>query len=449
MKKIFYLLCLALVVLAGCKKTDFESTFEKSPEERMADAIALVSNTLTSAPNGWIATLPTSAGGGYGFYMNFDANQKVTMYSDISDAGAANGAVSTYRVTTGSGAMLAFDTYNFISMLQDPKSSVLGGVQGSGFSSDVEFTYVRSTPDSLIMVGRQFRQPLLMVKATAAQKAAFLAGDYKTAIDKFKSFFSAIKYPYIEIVSGNATLKAGIAVNVTNNMTAGKRVSFTGVLEDNKTVVGGNSKFAFKLAGADLLGSGLVYNGIKFVKFAWKDDTTLAVYDSTGKEYIVKSSPTPLTPLYLLIGAGYTLVTVPNATTYAGWGADYVTRRATAASAMLNGGYALRLEQMAYTFNNTTKKLTLTVNMPQNATLYVGTINYTYTRTDDGIFKFNYVDADGNGAIIVPFMVTLLGQRLNVDNFTVDYLTDPVTGGLFAQFKSVQNPTFTFSGVLQ
>lgn len=449
MKKIFYLLCLALVVLAGCKKTDFESTFEKSPEERMADAIALVSNTLISAPNGWIVTLPTSAGGGYGFYMNFDASQKVTMYSDISDAGAATGAVSTYRVTTGSGAMLAFDTYNFISMLQDPKSAVLGGVQGSGFSSDVEFTYVRSTPDSLIMVGRQFRQPLLMVKATAAQRTAFLAGDYKTAIDKFKSFFSATKYPYIEIISGSATLKAGIAVNVTNNMTAGKRVSFTGVLEDNKTVLGGNSKFAFTLTGADLLGSGLVYNGIKFVRFAWKDASTLAVYDSAGKEYIVKSSPTPLTPLYLLIGAGYTMVTVPNATTYAGWGTDYVTRRATAASAMLNGGYALRLEQMAYTFNSTTKKLTLRVNMPQGTTLYVGQINYTYTRTDDGIFKFNYVDADGNGAIIVPFMASLLGQRLNVDTFTVDYLTDPVTGGLFAQFKSIQNPNFTFSGVLQ
>lgn len=449
MKKIFYLLFFTLVILAGCKKSSFESVFDKTPEERMADAISQLNTTLTSAPNGWVATLPTSAGGGFGFYMNFDADQKVSMFSDITDAGATTAATSTYRVTTGLGAMLAFDTYNFISMLQDPKASVLGGVQGSGFSSDVEFTYVRSTTDSLIMVGRQFRQPLVMVKATAAQKASYIAGGYKTAIDKTKSFFAATKYPYIDIISGSTTLKAGISMNVTNNMTAGKRVSFTGVLADNKTVVGGNSKFAFTLVGADLLGAGLTYNGINFVRFAWKDAATLVVYDSTGKEYVVKSSPTPLTPLYLLIGAGYTIVTVPNAITYAGWGADYVARRATSATAMLTGGYNLRLEQMAYTFNSVTKKLTLKVNMPQNTTQYVGTINYTYTRTDDGIFKFNFVDADGNGNLCVTFMATLLAQRINLDTFTVDYLTDPATGGLFAQFKSVQNPTFTFSGLLQ
>jgi hypothetical protein len=448
MKKIFYLF-FALVVLSGCKKSSFESVFEKSPEERMADAISLVNTSLTSSPNGWIATLPTSAGGGYSFYMNFDANQNVTMYSDISDVAATTVATSTYRITTGLGAMLAFDTYNYISVLQDPKASVFGGVQGSGFSSDVEFTYVRSTTDSLIFVGRQFRQALSMVKATAAQKASYVANGLKTSIDKTKSFFATTPYPYIDIVSGSATLKAGISMNFTNNMTAGKRVSFTGVLADNKTVIGGSSKFAFTLTGADLLGAGLVYNGVRFVRFAWKDAATLAVYDSTGKEYIIKSSPTPLTPLYLLIGAGYTIVNVPNATTYAGWGADYVTRRATSATAMLTGGYNLRLEQMAYTFNNTTKKLTLKVNMPQGTTQFVGTLNYTYTRTDDGIFKFNYVDADGNGGIIVPFMASLLSQRLNLDTFTVDYLTDPVTGGLFAQFKSVQNPTFTFSGLLQ
>lgn len=449
MKKIFYLLLLALVVFAGCKKSSFESVFDKSPEERMGDAISLVNTTLTSAPNGWIATLPTSAGGGYGFYMDFSTDQKVTMYSDVSDVAMATAATSTYRVTTGLGAMLAFDTYNYLSVLQDPKVSVFGGVQGSGFSSDVEFTYVRSTADSLIMVGRQFRQPLIMVKATAAQKAAYVAGSYKTGIDKFKAFFAATKYPYIDIVSGNATLKAGIAVNATNNMTAGKRVSFTGVLADGKTVIGGSSKFAFTLAGADLLGGGLVYNSISFAKFVWKDATTLALYDTAGKEYIVKSSPTPLTPLYLLIGAGYTLVTVPNATTYTGWGADYVARRATSATAMLNGGYALRLEQMAYTFNNTSKKVTLKINMPQNATQYVGTLNYTYTRSEDGIFKFNFVDADGNGNLCVTFMATLLAQRLNLDTFTVDYLSDPISGGLYAQFKSIQNPTYTFSGALQ
>lgn len=437
-----------LSMMISCKKTSYVPAFDKSPQERAADQINLVSTTLTGAPNGWIATLPTQAGGGYSFYVNFDNQQNVIMYGDLTDASASTSIKSYYRVKQDIGTDLVFDSYTYISMLDDPNSSILGGASKIGYNSDIDFIYDRSSADSIIFTGKKYRQSFKLVKATAAQKASYEAAGLKTAIDKFKNFFTTVKYPYIDIVSGATTIKAGVNINSTNNLTAGKRTNFTGVLADGKTIGSGSAKFAFTLDGASILNSGLTYAGITFVRFTWKDATTLALYDNTGKEYIIKSSPSPVTSLYLLIGTGYSTVTVPNATTYAGWGADYVARRATAANAMLNGGYALRLEQMAYTFNDLNKKLTLKVNMPQNATQYVGTLNYNYTKTDAGVFKFNFVDADGNGAIIVPFMASLLAQRLNVDTFTVDYLVDPVTGGLFAQFTSVQNPTFSFSGAI-
>lgn len=448
MKKILFYISALIVTISGCKKSSYVPAFDKTPQERAAEQIALVSSTLTSAPNGWIATLPTQAGGGYSFYMTFDNNQNVVMYADMTNTSAATGAKSYYRVKQDLGTDLVFDSYNYISMLDDPNSSVLGGASKVGYSSDIDFIYDRSSADSIIFTGKKYRQALKFVKATAAQKALYEAGGLKTAIDKVKTFITDNKFPYLEIPSGSSVLKAGISFNTTNNLTAGKRITFTGVLADGITASSGVGKFSFSLDGGDILSNGLTYGGIKFVKFSWKDATTLAFYDSTGKEYIVKNSTSPVTPLFILLGSAYTTVSLPNATTYSGWGADYVARRATSANAMLTGGYNLRLENMAFTFSDSFKKLTLKVNMPQNTTQYVGTINYTYTKTDAGVFKFNFVDADGNGNLCVNFMAPLLGQRLNLDNFTVDYLVDPITGSLYAKFTSVQNPTFTFAGAL-
>ncbi|RQO72602.1 hypothetical protein DBR40_14945 [Pedobacter sp. KBW01] len=301
MRKILYFF-ITLLIISGCKKSSFVSDFDQTPEDRMATSIALVSNTLTSASNGWVATLSTSAGGGFGFYMTFDNQQNVSMYADLTDDASITSANSTYRVKTGLGADLIFDTYNYLSMLADPNASAFGGTQPTGFKSDVEFTYVRSSADSIVFIGKQYRQLLKMVKATAAQKATYTAGGYKTAINKVKDYFAAVKYPYIEITSGSAVLKVGLSVNTSSGLASGKRGTLTGVLADGVSTASGTGKFAFNLTGADFVGSDFVYQGITFVRLAWKDAATLALYDSTGKEYILKSNPVPLTPLALLYG---------------------------------------------------------------------------------------------------------------------------------------------------
>lgn len=284
--------------MAGCTKDSFVANFDQKPEERMAASIAKVNATLTSSPNGWVATLPTLAGGGYGFYMNFGANQEVTMYGDLNDETSSNLRTSTFRVKIGLGADLVFDTYNYISMLADPNPSAFGGVSGSGYKSDVEFIYERSNADSIIFTGKAFRQPLVLVKATAAQKAIYTtAGGYKTAVKKIKDFFEAISNPYIEVVSGGSTQKVALSLDVSNSVTAGKRAIFASVLADGKTINSAMQKFAFNAEGISIVNGGIAWGNIAFVSFKWKDATTMAVYDSTGKEYIIKSSPTAILPL--------------------------------------------------------------------------------------------------------------------------------------------------------
>jgi hypothetical protein len=452
MKKLIYLFSILLVV-AGCKKSAYESAFGDRPETRTANAISEVNTKLTTATDGWVGTLSTQEGGGYGFYMNFDATtQVVNMYADMTDATATVLGKSTFRVKANAGAELIFDTYNYISLPADPDPSSFGGETGAGFRSDVEFIYDHSTADSILFTGKKYRQPLVMVKATAAQKALFAGGGYKTAIDKMKTFFQTIKNPYIDITAGSAALKAGITMNASNDRSTGKRFSFTGLAADGKTVGSGDSKFAFSLEGADLLNAGLVYEGVSFKKIRWKDATTLAFYDAAGKEYVVKSSPSPLLPLYILMGAGYKSITTPNATTYPGWGSDFIARRATAATGVsrwsLSTG-SLRLSELNFTFNDVTKKMVLVANTPAGTSSFSLTFNYTYTKSESGVFKFTIGTLGGNEAAIAPDMASLLAQRINVDNFTLDYFTHPVTGATLGQFKSIEHPDFTFTGALQ
>ncbi|TKC12237.1 DUF4302 domain-containing protein [Pedobacter polaris] len=298
MKKLFILFTV-LIALASCKKSDIE-VFDKKPEERLGQSIAEVRSALLSSPSGWIATLPTFAGGGYGFYMSFDENENVKMMGDLNITSIGTPATSTYRLKTVLGTELIFDTFNYISLLVDPTPSVFGGAAATGYKSDVEFRHNRSTTDSIFFTGKKYGQPLVLVKATASQKTLYEGGGYKTAIDKFKAFFTNTKNPYIEYTFGNSTLKVGMSLDFNNTLVTGKRINFSGILADGVSTAAGVAKFAFKLDGADILGGGLVFNGITFVKILWKDASTLAFYDKAGKEYIVKSNPIPLTPLYLL-----------------------------------------------------------------------------------------------------------------------------------------------------
>jgi hypothetical protein len=437
MKKILYLF-MVLLAFASCKKSSFESVFDERPEVRMQKSIAEVNTILTTAPNGWIATLPTQAGGGYAFYIAFDAaTQSVKMYGDMTDPSSTIVGTSTFRVKANAGAELIFDTYNYISLLDDPNPSSFGGATGSGLKSDVEFIFDHSTADSIIFTGKKYRQPFKLVKATAAQKASYDSGAYKTSIDRFKNFFATTKNPYIDVISGSATVKAGMSVNVTNNLTIGKRISFTGVLADNKTVLSGNAKFAFKLDGVDILGAGLMFNGVNFVKLAWKDATTLAFYDSTGKEYIIKSSPAPLTPFSLLFGFPttfpYKKISIPAAGLAMGVTSGFNGVYQQMQALFVSSGRSVTSTTFTLTSNSI---LTVDVNYLSGTSAFVASATYNYTKVDGVITLDNNSAAYTANWNTRAIQIKPLTDYMLTGPFKVDWVissdpNSPTLGGLY------------------
>lgn len=442
-----YLFFIAILsVMMGCKKTSYVPVFDKSPQERAADQINLVSTTLTGAPNGWIATLPTQAGGGYGFYITFDNQQNVTMYGDMTSTSAGTVGKSNYRVKQDIGTDLVFDTYNYISMLDDPNGT-LGGTSKVGYSSDIEFIFDRISGDSIIFTGKKYRQPFKLVKATAAQQAAYTTGStYPALIASMKGFFSKNVNTYITLADGT---RVDLALDHSNTIPSGKSIKANA--QQAGVTMAASAKYAVTIDQLPILNNGLTIAGITFVKILMKAPNSFVIVDSKGTEYPIQRVEVLVKTI---IETKNPVFTIADATTFPGWSSDFSARRAianTSTSRWSNGG-SLRLERITLqNFNITAKTLLIKVYTARISDGvvpgYTFDMNYTFNFVDDNTIKFNWVaGVDANGTNFHNTdMPALLGQRLDVDNFKMDYFTDTATGNIYARFTSIQHPDFVFT----
>lgn len=417
MKKIhlFSIVTLFALIFWGCKKDSYVAKFDQLPQERIGAQIDLVKNALTGSENGWIATLPTGSGGGYGFYMNFDTEGFVKMVADLTNASSLTEEKSQYRVKQDMGAALSFDTYSYISILNNPESGAFGGTIRDGFKSDIDFIYDRSSDDSLIFIGKRYRQTFTLVKATAQQKAKYQNSEYGTTIDDFKSFFIDNPNAYFETDNG---LKVAVEPNGTNSLNAGKRVTFTSILPDD-AIVSVTAKFAYTISKMDILDSGLVFNDNYFVRIAWKDAETMAVYDINNKEYILKNNPTPLLPLYKMWGSKYNGMLSNFQTIYPGTtekGADILN---FFHNNMLNAytGYTFNFGRINFVWNIVNKRITLNGFSSQNGGSSGWTTSsiYNYTVDDGGLYTFTLNSTFSGGYVskaLIPLHEFMLNNQI-------------------------------------
>lgn len=446
MKRYLFFIAILSVMMA-CKKTSYVPVFDKTPQERAADQINLVSTTLTGAPNGWIATLPTQAGGGYGFYFAFDKEQNVTMYGDLTITSAGTVGKSNYRVKQDIGTELVFDTYNYISILDDPNGT-LGGTPKVGYSSDIEFVFDRISGDSIIFTGKKYRQPFKLVKATAAQQAAYTTGStYPALIASMKGFFSKNANTFITLSDGT---RVDLVLDHSNTIQSGKRIKVNA--QKAGVTMSASAKYAVTIDQLPILNSELTIDGITFVKILMKAPNSFVIVDSKGVEYPIQRVEVLVKTV---IETKNPLFTIADATTFPGWSSDFSTRRAianTSTGRWTNAGSTLRLEKVTLqNFNITAKTFLIKVYTAKTSDgtvpSYTFDMNYTFSFIDDNTIKFNWVagvDANGTNYHNTD-MPALLGQRLDVDNFKMDYFTDTVTGNIYGRFTSVQHPDFVFT----
>lgn len=439
MKKILIYTLLSLTIFAGCKKDNDNLIDGQRPEERVTKSLSEYNDILTGSTYGWKAYLypDEGNGGGYSFYMNFNKENRVTMLADLDYDPTNVSKESSYRLKANQIPSLLFDTYNYMHMLADPDGDVYGGDSGWGLYSDFEFSFDKVVADSVKMTGKLLKSRLILVKATKAEQDAYNAGTLLTVFTGITDY--VYSYPYYYVLVGDEN-KLQTTFNFDNKI-------FSLTYNNNGVVTTASSPFSVTLTGIHLRDP-VMYNGKAISDFVFDTETGGLYTLVGGVKIVVQTTATPILPLHTVIGINYNSIIVPAGANSPGWSADFVARRAAAAAGILNN-YSIVLGRMAFDFNTDAKSMTMTAAIPQNGNALIAVYSFAYTKTAAGVYKFTAAALTGNASAMGSLMAPITTQRLNVDNFTLDYYINPANGQVLGQFKSVEHPEFFFSGTLQ
>ncbi|WP_437920684.1 DUF4302 domain-containing protein [Sphingobacterium sp. LRF_L2] len=444
MKLINKIFCgFTILILFGCSKSEVDLVFDQLPEERMGERLEELQNKLLESPYGWHVSLPTSAGGAFGFYMDFHEDQTVDMVGDITDETASLLATSTYRVTWVMNASLIFDTYNYITLLQDPGAVVDGASSGSGLQSDIEFEYVRSTTDSLILKGKKYQNAMILTKVTAEEKEKYTTGGFKDIIDDYVDFFANHLNNYINFTKDGVSTKMALKYN------HGAKTLTYEVIEVDESVSSSSGKFFYSLNGIGLA-TDLSYGDLQLSSGKIKADGKFYIYDTKGTEYEVFQNEVPLTPLKSLFNYNGTYKSI------------YISGNAlpSGVSSSFNDVFNAMVSRFAATnrtitsvefaFQNSTT-VKINIRYLSGTTAYLADASFSYVYSDGILTLSNYTPSVSNTNWTTrATQIGAFADWLKTGPFKVDWVssTNASVTGLGGLYRVEDEGAF-FYGVLQ
>lgn len=436
MKQLLYILS-AVCLLTSCRK-DIARVYEESPEERMTARISELQTGLMSSEHGWKASLTTSAKGGYGIYMNFSGGSSVQMVGDMNEETATKTNTSTFRIKWIMNATLIFDTYNYITLLQDPSPSAYGGVASSGLQSDVEFEYQRTSGDTIILRGFKYKNELILVKASAAEKARFLGAAYKANIDAVNDFFTVNANNYITI--GGITNKVEFVLDKS-----GKAAIFQYV-DDKGTVVQIAGKYNYEDVGINFA-AGFTVNGVTFVK-GKLENGVFVLYSSKGDRYEIKQNDTPILPMTSLFAYNgtYRELYIGSALPV-GITSAFNTAYQACVTKFAAMSPARTLVDVRFTLANSTSA-TVTTRNNNGTTTFIAVATYKYTY-ENGIITLSAPSYDGNWTARVTQLIDIQNYFTNGGPFRVGYVqsTNPDVTNIGGLYRVSDNASFFYGSL--
>jgi hypothetical protein len=436
MKQLLYIFTAAFF-FAGCKKDDVK-VFEETPEERMTARINELNTALIGSEYGWKASLTTSARGGYGFYMDFDETQSLLMVADLTDESATKINTSTFRIKWVMNATLIFDTYNYITMLQDPSPAIYGGTAGSGLQSDVEFEYQRINSDTIVLRGFKYKNNLILVKATAAEQSRYLGTAFKSNIDEINNYFTVKLNNYINV--------AGINNKIEFILDKSTKTAKFQYIDNNGSVVQVNGKYNFEDIGINFA-EGFVLNGITFVKGRMENGEFVLIA-ADGTKYVVKQNNIPVLPMKSLFAYNGTYKELYIGSGLpAGINSGFNTAYNAAVTKFAAMAPTRTLVDVRLVLTNSTTATLITRNN-NGTTTFAANATYKYTYSD-GVITLSNPTYDGNWTARVLQLIDIQNYFATNATFKVDYVisSNPNVTNIGGLYKVSDNTSFFYGSL--
>lgn len=144
MNKRIYIIVIILGFLFSCNDDDINK-FEKSADERTAEAISSLKADLVAPANGWLLRYtPASGSGTFNVLLTFKEDNTVTIRSDLgTNEGEYFDQTITYRIDNSLGLELVLESYSIFSYLFE--------LDQASFGAEFEFNFVNKTPDNALV----------------------------------------------------------------------------------------------------------------------------------------------------------------------------------------------------------------------------------------------------------------------------------------------------------
>lgn len=444
----FFPLTCMLTLLLSCDN-DYETIFKESPDERVQQALNGYNTLLTDAPNGWRGMLYTGTGAGYFYYFKFNDNGEVMMVSDFNEETASTSMTGSWMLKALQKPTLSFDTYSYIHLPADPDGDVNGGGNGQGLISDFEFTFSKTSGDSVFMKGLKHNTELVLVRATMEESESILSQEILAMLQKTKQYTADNKGLRL-LLPDDAALP--LAIDVAHKLFGAQYLS-----ADGSAIQTFISPFTFSIDGIQLRDT-LTIGGYNIRNLKWDANNNVYTIQLADETALINSIEplifSPSTPLYSVIGTEYKTVHVPanpSVNRLAGQSDQFVDAYNTAAEELINGAFRVTLHELNLVFNRLDKQVYFDVLISQTSeegvtSYFIAEYIFDYTIDDTGSLDLIPVAANDTGQAI-SFELRLFLQRLENDRFTMHYLA----GGfeLIGGFYSQENPEFTFGGYLR
>ncbi len=432
------------IALLSCDN-EYDTIFNESPDERVQAELDRYEDLLMSSQHGWKAALYTGSGAGYFYYFDFNEDGSVSMLSDFNATTAGDVMESTWTLKALQQITLSFTTYSYIHLPADPDGDINNGIPGSGLLSDFEFSFARSSGDSVIMKGIQHNAQFVLVRSTAEEKQAYLDKRIQYLLEQTETF-----------LTGNSsyllTLPDGLTVPMALSLPR-KMISFQYV--NGESIEIPITSYTFSTEGI-LLRDPITIGTSTIDKLLWDDDAGVFYAPLSERIDLVGNNEpfilTPPTPLSDIVGHRLVTAVLPGNAAQSplpgqsGW---FTFLLNDAAEKLKNGDFNLTLEGIRFVFVPNTDRMLMVVSISQpvngNPTLFNAQYTYSYQVRDGGILKFKLELKDTNANLIYPDLAEILSHFDN-DTFKMEYVGGGF--GLIASFFSQEDSAYYFAGYL-
>lgn len=241
MKRMIFLCLWIVPILNACKKSGVENINGQTVDERLKASLNAYQNKLTSAAYGWkMVVFPEglvatdNLHSAFSYYLEFTADNRVSMLSDFSAETASELQTGSYRLSALQRPTLIFDTYSYVAIPADPNleaSKSPTGKPGKGWGSDFQFAFTENDQtigDTIHLDGILHHSRAFMVRATQAEQADFKSEKFAASMvmEKFISYFRRLSVDGKDLFEISPAISGkGIEISYVNGTTIKRAVS--------------------------------------------------------------------------------------------------------------------------------------------------------------------------------------------------------------------------------